>query len=693
MAIRRTVAASLLVLPLAGSAIGVQNQPPQPTFRTEANYVRVDVFPTLGGAPVVDLRRDEFELFEDNVPQRIDAFERVVVRPAGPQETRVEPNTVAQSRAMLESTRGRVFAVFLDIGHVDVTDSHRIRKPLTDALERIIGPDDLVGVMTPDMSATDVTFARRTTTIEGILARYWYWGERNAIVRRDPVEQQYERCYPGVAQPIQCPAPGGGSASVNDRGVADEMIKRRREKLALDALQDLVLFLRGVREERKAVLVVSNGWRLFGPNSNLARPVRCNAPGVPQILVDPRGGKLTTRDTTTGNVPSTDLECDRDRLNLAQLDNERQFQRLPDLANRSNVSFYPIDPRGLAAFDEPIGPNPPPPSVDRALLTRRIDTLRTLAENTDGLAIVDTNDLDRGVRRVVDDLTSYYLLGYYSTNTKLDGRFRRIAVRVKRPGVQVRARRGYLAATPEEIAAGRAATGATGGAGEAAAAAEARAIEATVGSLGAAARDLPLRLQVAATHGDVWVVGEVDWKDSGDADVTLVAPGGVTLATAHAIVAPGTRTFRTTFTVTHPLDAGEYTVRARARSAAPGAMASNDALRFTLPAGDAGVGAIFIRRGPSTANKEAPTADLRFRRSETVRVEMPATGTDPVSARLLDKTGKALAVPVTAAVREDPDGSKWQTAQLALAPLAAGDYVMELTRGTLRTLHAFRVVP
>jgi hypothetical protein len=80
------------------------------------------------------------------------------------------------------------------------------------------------------------------------------------------------------------------------------------------------------------------------------------------------------------------------------------------------------------------------------MLTGRLTSLRTLAENTDGLAIVDSNDLAKGLRRVVDDLSSYYLLGYYS-NGPLDGKFHSINVRVKRTGVQVRARRGYLAAT------------------------------------------------------------------------------------------------------------------------------------------------------------------------------------------------------------------------------------------------------
>src|SRR5437667_2770060 len=148
--------------------VGAQppQNPPQPTFRTEANYVRVDVFPTKDGVPIPDLTQGDFDVLENGAPQRIEQFEHVVIRGNIPQDLRAEPNTVAESRAMAASARARVFVVFLDTYHVDVAASHNIRKPLTDALDRLIGQDDLVGVMTPEMAATDVTFARKTTTIE-----------------------------------------------------------------------------------------------------------------------------------------------------------------------------------------------------------------------------------------------------------------------------------------------------------------------------------------------------------------------------------------------------------------------------------------------------------------------------------------------------------------------------------------------
>src|SRR3954471_22241881 len=81
-------------------------QPDQtPTFRTEANFVRVDVYPTRNGTPVTDLSAQDFEILEDKLPQKIDEFEHVVIRGGGPQDARREPNTVAESRAEAQNPR------------------------------------------------------------------------------------------------------------------------------------------------------------------------------------------------------------------------------------------------------------------------------------------------------------------------------------------------------------------------------------------------------------------------------------------------------------------------------------------------------------------------------------------------------------------------------------------------------------
>lgn len=673
---------------VAGSVVAGhagQDQPPRSTFRTEANYVRVDVFPTRDGQPVPDLRQDEFEVLDNGVPQKIEQFERVVIRGNVPQALRREPTSLAESRAMLEAPRARVFVLFLDTSHVGLASSRTIQKPLVDTLDNLIGVDDLVGVMTPDMSAGDVTFARKTISLQGMLERWW--GDRDRLASKDLVEEQYKLCYP--------PAPGEPFVSP----LAQEMINRRREQMTLDALEELVTFVRGVREERKAILVVTEGWRLFGRNDALTNDTSNGVPGLPPIGVDPATGKLSTRSSSDPRV--TQLDCDRDRMTLSQSDHEQQFLRLLDEANRSNASFYPVDPRGLPVFDSPIGPDRPPPiRVDAAMLRARQTSLRTLAESTDGLALVNTNQIAAGLKRIVADLSSYYLLGYYASDVKMDGRFHKITVRVKRPGVQVRARRGYLATTEAEVSRS---TNMSGASADDAPTAEARAIETALGSLGGLSRELPLRTQVAAgwnatSHAAmVWAVGELgmgpDWKSGGEADVALTSAWGSSIATVRARVEPGTRTFRVTLTPTSPIEPGEYIVRVRVRGVASETIPATDLVRVRLPRPPEATGAMFLRRGTSTGNKEVATADLRFRRSEQLRVEVPVSQSDMPTARLLDRTGQPLAIPVTAALRDEADGSRWLTANLALAPLAAGDYLIELSGGGGRTRVAFRVVP
>ena len=684
------------------TTVVVAQDQPRPTFRTEANYVRVDVYATRDGVPLTDLRREDFEILEEKAPQTIEQFEHISVRSAGPQEPRRELNTVAASRQAAEDPRARVFVLFLDTHHVEGDASRNVQRPLVDALNRLIGPDDVIAVMTPEMSARDVTFARKTTTIEGFLERHW-WGERDRIALRDPTEERYAACYPGIPLP--------GTSTAPDQGIAQEMILRRREKQTLNAVEDLVQFLRGVREERKAIVTISDGWRLFSPNPSLARPLPDAVPGASAVGIDPRTGRLGTN-APGGFASNNRRDCEGDRLTLAQVDDQLQFRNILDEANRANASFYPIDPRGQVVFDEQIVPsagvgvgshaNPTVlPAEDQARLTARGTSLRTLAEATDGMAVVSTNDLARGLRRMADDLSSYYLLGYYSTR-KLDGKFHSIAVRVKRQGVQVRARRGYLAATAAEAAAlttvvtnPAASTGA--------AAAEARAVEAAVGSLAALAREQPMRLQVAAGWtpagaATVWTVAEVghgagsdDWTGGGQADAMLVDGSGATVATGRTPIAPGASSVRIALT-SSTLAPGDYQVRIRTKGA--GAIAAaNDAMQIAVPAAPNANGALFIRRGPTTGNRDAPTADPRFRRSDRVRVEVPTPSSDAVTARLLDRTGKALPIPVSGSVRDDSDGVRWRSAEVTLAPLAPGDYIIELAAGTGRTLVAFRVVP
>jgi VWFA-related protein len=685
------VATAILV---AARPVPAQDQP-RPTFRTEANYIRVDVYATTrDGTLVEDLRRDEFRLFEDRVPQAIDQFSPVLIRSGGT-ATRSDPLTAEASRQAATDARARVFVLFLDVMHVDGNASQKIARPLIDALRTIIGPDDLVAIISQQARARTITFTRQMANVESALDRAW--GLRDRVDITDPVEQRYASCYPGVPRRL-------GERVAPDLGIAQEMILRRREEQALDALEELVTYLRDVREERKAILTITNGWRLYAPNEQLTRMIEGAAPAAPGAGFDPRAGKLSSSpdSASAGGTP-----CDSDRLRLAQLNHLQRFREILDKANRANVSFYPVDPRGIVAFDDDIvpvagvGQNPTiSPVEDNRRLGERHTSLRTMAESTDGVAVLETNNFGPALKRMTSDLSSYYLLGYYSTG-KLDGKFHEITVNVTRPGVQIRARRGYLAAT---TVAPESSDTSTGGA----AAANAQAVTAALAMLGGIAREPSLYVQAAvasrtANARPMFVVLEAargaasaDWARGGDADVLLIDPAGNTVGSARVAIPAGVGGTRVTI-APRSIGAGTYEVRVRAKAA--GAVgASSESARVTVPASDEGTGAMFFRRGPTTANKEIPTADLRFRRGDALRVAVPAASSAVVDgARLLDRSGKALTVPVAVSAIDEADGSHWLSAQAALAPLAPGDYLIEVTASSggtqQRTLTAFRVVP
>jgi VWFA-related protein len=574
---------------------GAQQPRQPPRFRGGTNFVRVDTYASKDGAPVQDLTAQDFEVLEDNVPQKIETFEHIVVSPAGPGAGLIEPASPSEANQLAADPRRRVFVVFLDTHNVPVDGSHRIKEPLIDLMQRVMGDDDLVGVMTPDMSPSQITFGRRTEVIERGLRDNWYWGRRESIIP-DKQERFYEECFP----------PANTEDTMPSR-LAKAMKARRMERVVLDSLRDLVSHMYAIREGRTAVITVTAGWLLYRPDLtllNLRKDDRgYNAdplPGTPIPVGVGPGGTLSKSPNPESYITDRTV-CDSERAALAMMDDDLYFKMIYGDANRANVSFYTIDPRGLVVFDQPIGPEPPPTlEVDHAMRVQRENVLETLARATDGLSLRDSNDLRKQLRRIADDLTSYYLIGYYSTNAKPDGRFHQIKVKSKRPGIEIRARNGYTSATADDVAKARA----------------------------AAAPPEP------------------------EAKVAL----------------------------TKALGTIETDVRAQGRPTARVAGAP-----------------VLFHRGLATGNQVQPAAGRVFPRSERIRVELEAAaGTPAWTGALLDRTGARTAVPVTTGDRTDAStGQRWLTADITLAPLGPGDYVVELmtTQGTeqKRTLVAIRV--
>ncbi len=677
-------AATVALAQSGGSSKSAQGAQQPPTFRTEANFVRVDVYPTKNGAPVQDLRAEDFEVLEDGAPQTVQSFEHIVISPAGPQDQRAEPNSIEESRQLAANPRNRLFVLFLDTPHVSVEGGWHAREPLIRLIDKILGPDDLVGLMTPRMSASDVVFARKTEVMASGLRAKWPWGERGTI-QMDEREKLYDSCYPPL---------GGGLTS----RTAAAMIARKRERATLDALTELVNYLRDLREERKAIVTVTEGWLLYRPDSGLSEV----APGsIDPISVGP-DGRITTKNRTA-TAPYSRTECDGERMQLSMLDDEQYFRDLTDEANRGNASFYTVDPRGLTVFDSALGPSAPPPiDVDARNLRSRMDSLRGLAGSTDGIAVLNSNDLDTGMKRISDDLTSYYLLGYYSTNGKLDGRFHNIKVRVKRPGVDVRARKGYRSATATEVSAAKAAAAAP----EADGMAPLRAAMASLARIRPDSRlslnAVALRTAGSAVASTIWVAGEMPSgigsdtpRAGGTVNVTVSAAGKS--GSAQITLAAGERSFAVPILLPQGLAAGGGQLEVRARMTGPDSSVDGLSGNTSVDVAGSDPQPMLFRRGPITGNRVVPAASFLFSRTERARFEFPANAdVKPGAGRLLDRSGQPLAIPVTISERmDDKAGQRWIAADVTLAALAAGDYAVELTvsgaSGTQRLLAPLRV--
>ena len=677
--------------------LAAQELPQQelPRFRSGANLVRLDAYVTTNGQPVSGLTLNDFEVLEDGRPQRVESFEFIKPRPATSEALRVEPSTPDESRQMASAADARLFVLFLDIWHVHVEGSYRAQNPITNFLNRAIGQDDMVGVMTPEMSARNLTMARRTTTIEGLLRDNWAWGQRQRLVTADPRELEIQQCYP--------PAPGAPTEDL-----VRETIERRRERKTLDSIEDLILHLEGLRDERKFVILLSEGWLLPGRNTGLARPADPQHPTLPKV--DPVGIDPQGKLTTAPRVDDARIEsCDRERMFLAEADFRQEFLDLMYRANRANISFYTLDPRGLTAFDEDLSARRAlKVSEDQARLAIRQESLREIASATDGIALLNTNNLDAALSRMLSDVGSYYLLGYYSTNTRLDGKFRRLTVRVKRPGVDVRARPGYLAPTEAEAAAARVdrlVNGAKPGFSDTPPEFR-RALESIVPPR---AGFVPLRVSASGAPGRITMTTEIDagifkgaeWQQGGNVRVMIEHSRGQAAPIQRELtLEPGQRSFNLDEAGDGALQAGRYIVRLTVTPKG-GTLPLQTSVDVTVPEPGAllAAGGLASRRGPATGLHYVATADTRYQRTERIRFEVPrlsAEGT--VAARLLSRNGQPLPLAVTVSERvDDATKIRYAVADVTLLPLAQGEYVLEVTVAndgkTERAVYGFRIVP
>ena len=397
------------------AAQGPPSDPQQPTFRAGINYVAVDVIVTdRKNAPVIDLRKEDFEVFEDGRPQPIEEFRLIRIdgtpRPDAPAPRRIRTRDDEQTEAGREDVR--VVAILLDDYHTRKLTALSVKEPLTKFIETQLGPDDLVAVVSPLTPVSEVLFTTDRAAVVSAVQRFE--GRKFDYTPRNRFEQEYARY----------------SASE---------VERIRNDVVMDALSAVAIRMGAMRQGRKSIVFVSEGFTVMLP-PQMQRP---NA----QNPLDP----LTA--SVAATAQDSNQQQTAEMFNQASLD--LRLREVFRDANRNNASVYALDPRGLTPFEYDIDAVPGGASIsfqsDRRALQMTQDTLRVLAEQTDGRAIVNRNGLLEGLGQLIRDSSAYYLLGYNSTQSQNDGKFHEIKVRVKRSGVDVRARKGYWALTAADV--------------------------------------------------------------------------------------------------------------------------------------------------------------------------------------------------------------------------------------------------
>lgn len=408
----------------------------RPVFRGGTHFVRVDAYPIDDNKIVEDLKPEDFEIFEDGKPQKLESFDFIKFDSFTPESERRNPSSQREGFELAADPRYRVFVILVDMGFSkgkgvfeEIEDIGRIQQPLVNFIDRVIGPNDLFGLLSSRNEVRELVLGQKTLVTAQQVKDLW---------RAKFIDDDRTRRFDPEYDPdcLACREPRPGARDQRDCGTVGKAFKARyHADQTYTLLRELISTLGAVREERKNVVFVSDQLPRWREDQDMYDRLQ---PGVPKMGID--NGRLGLGDPHKTAV--TDYSCAADVNRLPLMDFENRYQQVLTEARRANVAFYPVTPSGLQA---------PPTLADQRILAAANEDLRSLARETGGIAVVDSNDLNAGLKKIAADLQAYYVLGYYTTNAKFDGGVRKITVKAK--GQPIRARREYRAPTQAEIAA------------------------------------------------------------------------------------------------------------------------------------------------------------------------------------------------------------------------------------------------
>jgi VWFA-related protein len=406
---------------LFATASAAQAPPPSPAFPAHSEVVTVDVVVTdAAGSPVAGLTRDDFTVAEDGRAQPITAFEAIEVRESAPPEpNRIEVARAAVSTNVATPTTGRTLVIVFDDAHLSPLRAEAARNAVQSFLRREGRPGDRVtlvptsggawwsaalpagaedlsgalrrlkGLRLPDVSTGKIS------DYEAIrIHRYRDAALKNELYRRLIDLDRLADVAPGV--PV---AEAPGQAIVDMMAAQAFFAAEARMKATLGTLARVLSSLTGQRG-RKSVLLVSEGFVHDPQMEEFTRVARLAAEANAEVdFVDARS-----------------LESD--------LPETYEAERRPTVDEK--------DVLGLVARARP-----------------EAQGAESVALDSGGVIVRGGNDLTDALGRAARGSRVYYLLGYPPRSAARDGKFRRIQVSVRRPGLTVRARKGYYAPSAE----------------------------------------------------------------------------------------------------------------------------------------------------------------------------------------------------------------------------------------------------
>jgi VWFA-related protein len=391
-------------------SVGVSGQAPAPqapstaksqaTFRVAIDFVTTDVIARNNQDQfVADLTKGDFELFEDGVKQDITSLTLVhggrVHNLATPPAAAPTDGLVLPASRPRNDTAGRIFLIIVDDLHLDFRNTGRIRDLFKRISKTLVHEGDMFSIVStgPSSLAIDPTYDRKV------------------------LDEAIKKITGNGLKPADI---------INGAESADGPSEvRYRAHVAFSTAYDMLSQMEKINNRRKAVVWVSNGYD-FNPFAES------------RLGEDPVfGGRFgQTREEGKEQQGMTGQN------QFADADLSRELSEITRTANRANATLYTIDPRGLVAgtdLDEQLDP------VEFSEHVRKTqDSLRVLAEQTGGIAVVNQNNFDKALKRIDAETSDYYMLGYSSTNPDPLKRTRKIEVKlVNRPGISVWSRRSY----------------------------------------------------------------------------------------------------------------------------------------------------------------------------------------------------------------------------------------------------------